>query len=172
MNSELTRLVAQTVEMYRLEAGFTQADLAERSGLSLARISEIESGEGIVTIQILERIANVLAVGVPLLLCHPDMPRPRFPYGASVGAHCGGCRFYDELVTQEEILAGESSQDVPTGFCKRHAPSPYLAVQGKHYADVDEAGVGPVWPIVSVEDQCGDYAARVDVQSWLDALAL
>ncbi len=56
------------LQRHREEKGFTQVQLAKRSGVSQAFISKIESGERIPTVYIAKKLAIVLETTVDALI--------------------------------------------------------------------------------------------------------
>lgn len=62
------RQVGRTVRRLRLERGWSQDVLSDRSGLHRAHIGEIERGETNVTLQTLKTIADTFRVRVTELL--------------------------------------------------------------------------------------------------------
>jgi len=64
----LLRQVGTTVRRLRLERGWSQDALSDRSGLHRAHIGEIERGETNVTLQTLKTLADTLKVRMTDLL--------------------------------------------------------------------------------------------------------
>lgn len=63
----------------RRDRGFTQAELAERAGLSLSTIADLERGRRLVpklAMEIAQKLARALAVRMDALLEEPDDPSP------------------------------------------------------------------------------------------------
>lgn len=58
----------------RRDLGLTQAELAQRSGLSPAAISQIESGARVPMLPVLQKIADTLAVSMDYLAGRSDSP--------------------------------------------------------------------------------------------------
>ena len=56
------RLVAEDLRAWRKLRGLTQAQLADRSGVSLATVSRLESGDGNITLESLLRILRALGI--------------------------------------------------------------------------------------------------------------
>lgn len=57
---QLSMALAQAVCNRRTELGLTQADLAERAGLTQAKISRIESSDTVPTLPLLAKLAEAL----------------------------------------------------------------------------------------------------------------
>ena len=60
--------VGPIIERLRLEAGFTQAELARRVGTTQAAISKIETGRTVPGLELLDRIAAALGRPITLTL--------------------------------------------------------------------------------------------------------
>lgn len=61
--------IGRRVKAARLKCGITQEVLAERTGLSLPHISNIETGNTKLSLPAIIRVANALSVSVDALLC-------------------------------------------------------------------------------------------------------
>ena len=57
-----------TLTAMRVLAGFSQAELARRSGVSQGHISELEAGDKKASPKTIKRLADALAVPMPALL--------------------------------------------------------------------------------------------------------
>ncbi|MFE7719743.1 helix-turn-helix domain-containing protein [Nocardia rhizosphaerihabitans] len=57
---QLSMALAQAVYNRRTELGLTQAELAERAGLTQAKISRIEGSDTVPTLRLLARLADAL----------------------------------------------------------------------------------------------------------------
>jgi len=66
--------VAPNIKTIRTNQGMTQADLADRSGVSKAMICDVEAGKKNPTIRLLGQIANGLGCGISELLDLDDSP--------------------------------------------------------------------------------------------------
>jgi len=77
---ELKEKIAIKVRTYRVAAGLTQTELADRIGRSHDVISNIERGLTSPTLEILEAISSALDIGLLKLLVSDDFP-PRL-YGS------------------------------------------------------------------------------------------
>jgi transcriptional regulator with XRE-family HTH domain len=64
--------VGPLVERLRMEAGFTQAELARRVGTTQAAISKIETGRTVPGVELLDRLAT--AIGRPITLTFGEAP--------------------------------------------------------------------------------------------------
>jgi len=71
---ELCECVGQHVIQWRRQRGVTQEKLAEKLGMSLARVKLIESGGANLSLQSLARLANALGVHATWLLGPPTAP--------------------------------------------------------------------------------------------------
>jgi transcriptional regulator with XRE-family HTH domain len=65
-------ILRQRITLAREEKGLNQAQLAEKSGVTPAAISQIEKGSRTPTIPVLQRIASVLNVSIDYLLGKAD----------------------------------------------------------------------------------------------------
>lgn len=64
----------ERILQFRLRAGLTQAELARRSGLNQANLSNIEKGKRDLTVFTLQRIAAALGLAPSVLLEDPQPP--------------------------------------------------------------------------------------------------
>jgi transcriptional regulator with XRE-family HTH domain len=76
MSEDVRRIVGQNVQRLRIDAGLSQAKLAERMGVDRAYISGLELGQRNPTIVTLWHLAKALGVKVRSLL-DEDKPRSR-----------------------------------------------------------------------------------------------
>lgn len=67
-----TRIIKQKILKEREEMGWTQAQLAEKTGITPAAICQIEKGDRIPTISVLYKIAQVLQVSLDYLAGQRD----------------------------------------------------------------------------------------------------
>ena len=65
-------LVGKNVQRYRKAAGMTQAQLAERVGVSPAHLSRVERGDKQISISVLKMLSEIFAVSYDALL--RDLP--------------------------------------------------------------------------------------------------
>ncbi|NCE64959.1 XRE family transcriptional regulator [Pseudoflavonifractor sp. 524-17] len=70
----IKRIIGQNVAKYREEAGLTQAELAERIGISTAFISRVERGQKMMKVYTLCAVAQALYVSCDALV-NPPSPR-------------------------------------------------------------------------------------------------
>lgn len=64
MMSELRTLVGKRIQAFRRDIGLTQDQLAEKAGLSLKHLGEIERGRGNPTLTSLENLAAALKISI------------------------------------------------------------------------------------------------------------
>ncbi|WP_063127933.1 helix-turn-helix domain-containing protein [Nocardia fusca] len=64
----LSMALAEAVYMRRTELGLTQAELAERSGLTQAKISRIEGSDTVPTLPLLAKLADALEATLNIAL--------------------------------------------------------------------------------------------------------
>ncbi len=62
--SELRTLVGKRIQAFRRDIGLTQDQLAEKAGLSLKHLGEIERGRGNPTLTSLENLAAALKISI------------------------------------------------------------------------------------------------------------
>ena len=62
--SELLKQVGSRIKTLRLQKGFSQEELAYRSGLHVTTLSEVESGKSNMTLITCENIANALETSI------------------------------------------------------------------------------------------------------------
>ena len=67
-----TRVIKQKISKEREKMGWTQAQLAEKTGITPAAICQIEKGDRIPTIPVLYKIAQVLQVSLDYLAGQKD----------------------------------------------------------------------------------------------------
>lgn len=76
--SNIRKVLGANVKYYRHLIGYTQEQLAEKSGLSPRYISDIETSNGNISVDTLEKIAKLLKVESYLLIKpqkHPVLPK-------------------------------------------------------------------------------------------------
>lgn len=71
MEGELQRVVGRNLRRYRLERGYSQEAFAEVMGVHRTYMGSVERGERNLTLQTLEKMAEVLEVD-PLALLQED----------------------------------------------------------------------------------------------------
>jgi ribosome-binding protein aMBF1 (putative translation factor) len=78
-NAEVDDLLAAKTPLafYRKRAGWTQARLAERTGIAQGFLSEIEAGRKSGDVQTLRRIADLLKISLDDLVVPDSMDAPR-----------------------------------------------------------------------------------------------
>lgn len=81
----LSMALAQAVYDRRTELGLTQAELAERSGLTQAKISRIEGSDAVPTLPLLAKLATALDATLNIAL-DADVTRVHFTSHASDAA--------------------------------------------------------------------------------------
>jgi transcriptional regulator with XRE-family HTH domain len=77
MAEDVRRMVGRNVQRLRVEAGLSQAALAERMGVDRAYVSGLELGQRNPTIVTLWHIAEALEVKLRQLFEEEDRARPR-----------------------------------------------------------------------------------------------
>lgn len=70
-SEEITRTLSKNIKELRRGLGWSQEELADRSGLHRTYIGAVERGERNVSLSSLELIAAALSVDVPRLLSNP-----------------------------------------------------------------------------------------------------
>ena len=70
-DATLAWVVAERVRKYRVESGWRQEDLADRTGIARPNIARLERGRHLPTLSTLRRIAEALGVSLPGLLVVP-----------------------------------------------------------------------------------------------------
>lgn len=68
MNSDIAKRIGRLIADYRLKAGFTQDQVAERLGIGFEAVSRIERGKSIPTVLRLFELADIFECGVDELL--------------------------------------------------------------------------------------------------------
>lgn len=68
------QVLRRRITEVRSSKGLTQAQLAEKAGVTPAAISQIEGGHRVPTIPVLHRIASVLDVSIDYLIGKTDQP--------------------------------------------------------------------------------------------------
>jgi transcriptional regulator with XRE-family HTH domain len=74
---ELTEALARNVRRLRQDLGLTAAELASRSGVAKATLSQIEAARGNPRLETLRDLSDALGVSPTELLATPDEPRVR-----------------------------------------------------------------------------------------------
>jgi len=74
--NKLRTLVGKRIQTFRRNLGLTQEQLAEKAGLSLKHLGEIERGRGNPTLSSLENLAKALDVSVVQLFGHESEKLP------------------------------------------------------------------------------------------------
>jgi transcriptional regulator with XRE-family HTH domain len=74
---ELTAVLARNVRRLRQDRGLTAAELAARSGVAKATLSQIEAARGNPRLETLRDLSDALGVSPTELLAEPDEPRVR-----------------------------------------------------------------------------------------------
>lgn len=72
-----SEILRQRVRKIRLQRGLTQAQLAERAGLSVDAVNRIESGRRNPNLNTIERLADALGIGAADLLASGTIPRQK-----------------------------------------------------------------------------------------------
>ena len=67
-NTTLRRIIGQNIARHRERAGMTQAQLADRIGISTPFLSRVERGEKMMKVETLNRVAIALKVSCDALL--------------------------------------------------------------------------------------------------------
>lgn len=65
--------IGRRVKKYRNQANLTQADVAEKLGISVSYISQIECGRTDVSLKRLDEIANIINTNIGLLIDEPSI---------------------------------------------------------------------------------------------------
>lgn len=63
--------IGRRVKKYRIQANLTQADVAEKLGISVSYVSQIECGRTDVSLKRLDEIANIIHTRIELLIIDP-----------------------------------------------------------------------------------------------------
>ena len=66
--SSLKEIVSQNIRAFRIEAGLTQQEVADRAGFKVSYVARLESGPQNISLEVLERIANGLKCEVSQLI--------------------------------------------------------------------------------------------------------
>lgn len=66
-------IISKTLKERRKSAGITQKDVAELSGVAIHTISDLESGKGNPTLEVLDKICDVLGLELTI------QPKNLFP---------------------------------------------------------------------------------------------
>lgn len=64
--------IGRRVKKYRIKANLTQADVAEKLGISVSYVSQIECGRTDVSLKRLDEIANIINTRIELLISDPS----------------------------------------------------------------------------------------------------
>jgi hypothetical protein len=70
------KVVGRTMRQTRRELGLTQAEVAERLGVSASYVSAVEAGRRNLTLGQLANIANAMRLGIDISFVRPDEVQP------------------------------------------------------------------------------------------------
>lgn len=76
MAESLVQRVGKSIAAHRLQRGWSQQDLADKSGIGQSTISRYEAGDRVMGIEALVRLSNALNVAPGVLLCGMAPGRP------------------------------------------------------------------------------------------------
>ena len=68
--SEIAKTVGERIRAYRIKAGLSQENLAEKAGLHSTYIGQLERGEKNATLESIEKVARALDVSFETLFMH------------------------------------------------------------------------------------------------------
>jgi transcriptional regulator with XRE-family HTH domain len=104
---DLTGVLAQNVRQLRQDRGLTAAELATRSGVAKATLSQIEAARGNPRLETLHDLANALGVSPTELLAPPDEPHVRVVRrgeGVDISDSVVGGRLVRAIPVEEAVL--------------------------------------------------------------------
>lgn len=103
-SSTIAKRMGRRVRQLRLAGGFTQAELAERSGMATQAVSRIERGERSPTLETLDKLSAALGVTLGELAdVAQSLPRPRV-FTADVAA------IVEPLVGQSDAVRAQAAR--------------------------------------------------------------
>ena len=102
------KIIGRRVKEFRLQGRLSQADLAERVDMSVAYISQIETGKKQASLESLVRIAEVLGVTVNHLL-NGNQANDHTEYLAEMAQLFEGCTGFEKQVIYEVASATKKS---------------------------------------------------------------
>lgn len=103
--AELRKTLAYNLKKKRRKCGFTQAQLAEKVNVSTHHIAMIEIARNYPTLELAERIANVLDIEVYELFLEEPTPKDALKW------------LHDTLVGNIEKVVGEAVKEAITEQC-------------------------------------------------------
>lgn len=105
--NDLTGVLARNVRGLRQDRGLTAAELATRSGVAKATLSQIESARGNPRLETLRDLADALGVSPTELLAPQDEPRVRVvrrDEGVDISDSVVGGRLVRSIPVEESVL--------------------------------------------------------------------
>jgi transcriptional regulator with XRE-family HTH domain len=104
---DLTGVLAQNVRRLRQDRGLTAAELASRSGVAKATLSQIEAARGNPRLETLRDLAEALGVSATELLAPSDLPQVRVVRsgeGVDITDSVVGGRLVRSIPVEESVL--------------------------------------------------------------------
>ena len=105
--NDLTGVLARNVRRLRQDRGLTAAELAARSGVAKATLSQIEAARGNPRLETLRDLAHALGVSPTELLATPDEPQVRVvrhDEGVDITDSVVGGRLVRSIPVEESVL--------------------------------------------------------------------
>lgn len=155
---DVTRPLAANLRRLRAAQGLTTIELARRSGVGRATLTQLESGGGNPTLETLYALANVLAVPLAALIADPEPePTPRV-LRRGEGEHAAGAAV-DAWLLHRQHVDGASVEIyalvLRAGAVQRSEPHPPGTREHVHLT-AGRARFGPSHDPVDLAE--GDYA--------------
>lgn len=72
LKAHLTKIIGNNIYKYRTESGLTQEELSEKAGIGASFVARIESGQKIMSVPVLYRLAKALHVSIDMLLSEEE----------------------------------------------------------------------------------------------------
>ncbi|HEX5902198.1 MAG TPA: helix-turn-helix transcriptional regulator [Actinomycetota bacterium] len=136
------RTFGQRLRATRVNAGYSQSDLEEISGIPKARLSRYENGHVAPSIQTLERLARALNVSEASLLGDDRaLMEEFFKVLTTRGVRIGS--------SEQAVALGSAVADIARALGMVEEPEAAPTAGGPATESLTAAAQGPVWPNVS-----------------------
>jgi transcriptional regulator with XRE-family HTH domain len=139
MTMDGERTFGQRLRATRVNAGYSQSDLEEISGIPKARLSRYENGHVAPSIQTLERLARALTVSEASLLGDDRaLMEEFFKVLTTRGVRIGS--------SEQAVALGSAVADIARALGMVEEPEAAPTADGSASESLTAAAQGPVWP--------------------------
>jgi transcriptional regulator with XRE-family HTH domain len=151
MSARATSLLGRNLRRLRAERGWTLAETARRSGLSIGTLSRVENGLLSLTFANLSRLADGL--GVPVAVLFAADPPPQAAPGLTVTRRGGGLRHAEPGFEREYLCTGGTGRRIVPMLTRVKARNPAAWGPALHHAGEEFTYVPAGTVELSVEGQ-------------------